>query len=130
MYIQNKHLFEERLDTSNPAWIVKRYFDEVYDSGHFVHVVSLLAKRWGYITDDVACHFPDHDSFFEEDRFEGVQFIVALPLPQPDEVVASDAEFVAWLQESCRRYLLKHPSDEAEISEALGQLATWFKPEH
>lgn len=93
-------------------------------------MVSLLARRCGYTTDDVACHFPDHDSFFEENRFEGVQFIVALPLPQPDEVVVSEAEFVAWLEEACRRHLVRHPSDKATIAEALGQLAAWRKPGH
>ena len=110
---------------SGPDWVIKRFFDDMYDDGRFIEVVSYLSRRWGYVNDDVACHFPDMNSYFEEEHFEGVQFILCLPTPDPYEVIVSDEEFAVWLRMACDRYLAQHPSDVGEISKSLAQLDEW-----
>lgn len=119
-------LFDALADRSDPKWIAKRYFDEIYESGDFIEVVTLLAKRWGCITDDVGCRFPDMESYFQEDHFEGVWFAFALPLPEFNEIIVSDVEFAVLLDEACSRYLALHPSDAEVIATAMSELSTWL----
>lgn len=122
MHIQGNTLFEERVDTSNPRWIVKQYFDDMYGSGNYVEALLHLTMRRGFGNDDAVCRFPDMGSYFEEDHFEGVEFCVWLPLPEPYEIIISQVEFCEWLTEASARYVAKHPSESALIAEALRRL--------
>lgn len=81
-----KQLFGKLYEGSNPEWVIQSYFDWIYDSGYFVEMVSNVVKKRSFTTDDVARRFPNVDSYFEEDHFEGVELIVALRDPDPDEV--------------------------------------------
>lgn len=104
-------LFGTPYDRSSSEWVVHNYFDWIYDSGYFVEMVSHVAKKWGFTTDDVGCRFPDMDSYFEEDHFEGVELIAAMGAPDPDEVIVSEEVFWGYLRDACSKYVDRHPED-------------------
>lgn len=116
-------LFDNPHDRFDPEWIIRSYMDWIYDSGYFVEMVSNVVKRCSFTTDDVACRFPDKDSYFEEDHFEGVEVIVALGAPDPDEIIVPESVFWTYLRMACKKYLDKHPGDRMVIATSLDSLS-------
>ncbi|WP_241361022.1 ribonuclease toxin immunity protein CdiI, partial [Pseudomonas aeruginosa] len=66
-----KELFGQPYSESDPYWVVKGYFDRMYDDGYFIEAVGYIVKRWGFSTDGAYCNFPDENSPFDEEHFEG-----------------------------------------------------------
>ncbi|EKL0662061.1 ribonuclease toxin immunity protein CdiI, partial [Pseudomonas aeruginosa] len=54
-----KELFGQPYSESDPYWVVKGYFDRMYDDGYFIEAVGYIVKRWGFSTDGAYCNFPD-----------------------------------------------------------------------
>ena len=44
-----KELFGQPYSESDPYWVVKGYFDRMYDDGYFIEAVGYIVKRWGSV---------------------------------------------------------------------------------
>ncbi|HGW5505760.1 TPA: ribonuclease toxin immunity protein CdiI, partial [Pseudomonas aeruginosa] len=51
-----KELFGQPYSESDPYWVVKGYFDRMYDDGYFIEAVGYIVKRWGFSTDGAYCN--------------------------------------------------------------------------
>jgi hypothetical protein len=118
-----KNLFDEEYDRASPDWVVAAYFNWMYDYGYFLDVVEALTKRWGFATDDFSCDFPDTDSYYEEDHFDGVKFVFGAAF-DPEVVIVSEDECFQRLSEACDSYLRLHPEDSDQVRRALLRLTT------
>ncbi|WP_075676580.1 ribonuclease toxin immunity protein CdiI [Stenotrophomonas sp. TD3] len=94
----------EVYDDRDPQWVAKSYFDRIYELGIFVKVIGHLSCGNGYGVDGAYCAFPDPDSFYEEDRFDGVRFIYG-DGEGAEILFLSEGEFVSLMQEACKFYV-------------------------
>ncbi len=94
----------EAYDDRDPQWVAKAYFDRIYELGIFVRVGGQLSSGNGYGVDGAYCAFPDPDSFYEEDRFEGVRFIYGQG-DGAETLFLSGAEFFALMEAACKSYV-------------------------
>lgn len=115
-------LFGQPYDRQDSYWVIKAYFDRMYDDGRFVEAVEFLVKRWGFSTDGAYCDFPDVNSYFEEDHFEGVRFSSVYLLEEDVSVIVSDEVFREYLRLACDKYLKCHPGDTGKVTELLNSL--------
>ena len=118
-----KELFGQPYTDSDPYWIVKGYFDRMYHDGNFIKSLELLVKRWGFSTDGAYCNFPDLNSFFEEEHFEGVEFAYGYPPKNEDTVVVSEETCSKYIRLACDKYVSLHPEDTVKVREILDQLS-------
>ena len=44
-----KELFGQPYRQSDPYWIVKGYFDRMYDDGRFIEAAGYIVRRWGSV---------------------------------------------------------------------------------
>lgn len=97
-------------------WVIKAYFDIMYDDGLFVKAIGYLAKRWGFGTDGAHCDFPDMNSYFCEEHFEGVRFSYGYPSSEDDSIIVSEDIFCEWLELACSKFLERSPESAGEIN--------------
>lgn len=109
-----EHLFEQPYDKSNNIWIVKAYFDSIYDSGNFLEAIEKLLFGIGFSIDGAYCSFPNNNSYYAEDHFEGVKFNYGYI--EDEEVIIDKEVFYEYIKESCLRYVEKHPNNKFQIS--------------
>ncbi|EYU13209.1 ribonuclease toxin immunity protein CdiI [Photorhabdus aegyptia] len=117
-------LFGQPYDESNPEWILKGYFDVMYQKGknYFYDVIENIIKRHGFSTDGAYCNFPDMNSFFEEEHFEGVEFTWGYPPEQAPTIIVSEATCFKYVKLACEKYLQLHPEDTEQVKSLLAQL--------
>lgn len=118
-----KELFGQPYSESDPFWIVKAYFDRMYNDDYFIEAVGYIVKRWGFSTDGAYCNFPDENSSYDEERFEGVQFAYGYPPKDEDTVVVSESVCSEYLRLACEKYLERNPKDAAKVKELLDGLS-------
>ncbi|PQQ22258.1 ribonuclease toxin immunity protein CdiI [Photorhabdus hindustanensis] len=118
----NQELFGQPYDHSDPHWIVKSYFDRMYNDGHFLEAIELLSKKGALSTDGSYCHFPNMNSYYEEDRFEGVMFIYGYSPDDDDEVIVSEEICYKYVRLACEKYLYRHPEDKDKINALLAKM--------
>ena len=54
---------------------ISGYIDNVYYEGDFLKAIySILVEKDGFCEEGADCYYPDIDSAFPEDHFEGVRF--------------------------------------------------------
>lgn len=113
-----KTLFGQPYDQSDRLWVLKAYFDIMYSDGNFIEAVKNISRRWGYCTDGAYCGFPDLNSFFQENHFEGVEFAYGIP---PDEITiyVDESTCLGSVEEACEIYISKHPESRLEIAKYL-----------
>ena len=126
-----KELFGQPYDVSRPDWVVMGFFDVMYDCGQFIEALGLLVKRYGYGNDSAYCSFPDLNSPFEEDHFDGVEFGYGYASSESDDetVIVSETVATAWIYSACEKYLERHPVDAAIVREELEKLQFWATDE-
>ncbi len=119
----NSELFGQPYSESDPYWVVKGYFDRMYDDGYFIEAVGYIVKRWGFSTDGAYCNFPDENSPFDEEHFEGVEFSYGYPPKDEDTIVVSEAVCSKFIRLACEKYLQRHPEDTEKVKELLDKLS-------
>jgi len=115
-----QELFGQPYERSDFYWVVKGYFDRMYDDGNFIRSIGYIVKRCGFSTDGAYCNFPDMDSPFEEEHFEGVEFAYGYPPADDETVVISEEACADFIRMACEKYLQRHPKEAAKIKEILG----------
>lgn len=117
-----KELFGQPYVQSEPCWVVKAYFDRMYNDNYFIEAVGYIVKRWGFSTDGAYCNFPDLNSPFDEDHFEGVEFAYGYPPNEEDTVVVSESVCSDYIRVACEKYLQRHSEDAAKLKSILDDL--------
>jgi hypothetical protein len=115
-------LFGQPYDRRDLHWVIKAYFDRMYNDGRFIEAVEYLVKGWGFSTDGAYCSFPDMNSYFEEDHFEGVRFSSGYILEEDVSIIVSDEVFCEYLKLACDKYLRLHSGDIEEVRKLLDRL--------
>ncbi|CNE79069.1 ribonuclease toxin immunity protein CdiI [Yersinia frederiksenii] len=118
----NKELFGQPYDKSDSHWIIKGYFDILYGDGYFLEVIDNIVKKIGFCCDGAYCNFPDMNSYYEEEHFEGVEFAWGYPPEEDDTIIVSEEACFSYVRLACEKYLQLHPEDSAKVSTLLAQL--------
>jgi len=128
--VRMSKLFGPPYDESDAHWPVKGYFDRIYDDGCFVEAIEYVAKKIGFSTDGAYCHFPDMDSPFEDEHFDGVEFAYGDRPEVKDTAVISEEIFFNYIRRACGKYVLLHPQDRERISNLLSRFfpSNWDAP--
>ncbi|WP_145594372.1 ribonuclease toxin immunity protein CdiI [Yersinia aleksiciae] len=117
-----KELFGQPYDESDPYWVVKGYFDRMYNDDVFLDAVSSLVTKMGFSCDGAYCNFPDMDSYYDEDHFDGVEFAYGYPPEEDDTVIVSEETCFEYVRLACEKYLQLHPEDTNKVNTLLSQL--------
>lgn len=96
---------------NNSEWIIKEFFNSVYDQGEFISVVNVISARRSCVINEDYCLFPELDSPDFELHFDGVKFGI-----MSDQIVITDDVFREFLCEACHRYIRFHPEDRDALS--------------
>lgn len=115
----SKELFGQPYDKSDPYWIIKSYFDRMYGSGLFIKAIAYMAEKNSFHLDGAYCSFPDMDSCFEEEHFEGVEFAYGYPPDNSDTIIVSESICYKYLAKACDKYLKCHPEDDLKVNSIL-----------
>ncbi|MFV3329996.1 ribonuclease toxin immunity protein CdiI [Pseudomonas sp. NY15437] len=118
-----KELIGQPYSDSDPYWAVKGYFDRIFHDGNFITSLELLVRKWGFSTDGACCNFPELDSLFEEEHFDGVEFAYGYPTRAEDTVVVSEADCSKYIRLACKKYVNLHPQDAIRANGLLNQLS-------
>lgn len=102
--------------------IITTYFGIMYSDGNFLRAIELLSQKGALNTDGAYCHFPDLDSYDEEEHFEGVEFAVGYPPEEDDIVIVSEGTCYKYVRLACERYIQLHPEDTEKVNALLAQL--------
>lgn len=94
----------KKIDILDKFSIAKLFFNLVYQDNYFLDVINHLTNRRGFVFNDIGCIFPDIDSYYEEDHFNGVCFFIG-----EQELIVSDNEFKNLLRDACEKYNEIHP---------------------
>lgn len=62
------------IDYNDNLRVAKIFFNLIYEDGYFLDVVCTISKKHGFVINDIGCMFPDLNSYYDEDHFEGVEF--------------------------------------------------------
>lgn len=116
-----KEIFGQPYDSSDRFWIVKAYFDFMYKDGYFFDAIENISKKWGFGTDTVSCSFPDKNSLFKENHFDGVEFSFGVS-PDDDVVVVSENECLEIARLACMKYAELHPNCSERIDAVIEKL--------
>lgn len=115
-------LLNQPYNVQDAEWVVKAYFDRMYDDGRFVEAVSYITRRYGFCIDGAYCNFPDLESLDVEDHFEGVEFSYGYPPGDDEIVVVSEGVCADLLRLSCCAYVERHPEDDLTVNTLLANL--------
>ncbi|WP_108097479.1 ribonuclease toxin immunity protein CdiI [Pseudomonas sp. GV071] len=114
-----EELFGQPYSESDPYRIVKGYFDRMYNDGCFLEAIGYIVKKWGFSTDGACCNFPDMNSPFDEEHFDGVEFSYGFSLSTENTIIISDAVLSECIRLACEKYLRRHPEDLAKVKKLL-----------
>ncbi|MFP3523291.1 ribonuclease toxin immunity protein CdiI [Pantoea sp. SIMBA_072] len=118
----NKELFGQPYHDDDPVWVVKAYFDRMYNDGGFLRAIELLMIKGALNKDGAYCHFPDMNSYDEEDHFEGVEFAYGYPPEEDDTVIVSEETCYQYVRLACEKYLHLHPEYTDKVNELLAKI--------
>ncbi|WP_127960432.1 ribonuclease toxin immunity protein CdiI [Serratia microhaemolytica] len=118
----NRELFGQPYSDEDPYWIIKAYFDRIYSDGHFLQSIALFSERGSLSTDGAYCSFPDMNSFYEEEHFEGVEFAWGYPPKDDDTIIVSEETCYQYVRLACEKYLQLHPEDTDTVNKLLTKM--------
>lgn len=107
-------------DDSDSQWVAKCYFDRMNELGAFVKAVDYISRGCGYGFDGAYCAFPDADSFYEEDRFDGVRFMYGYG-SDAETLFLSEVECFALMESACKSYVESGGERGGEIVKILSE---------
>lgn len=110
-----KKLFKNVDCKNDPQWVVKEFFNSIYQRDNFLWVLPLIVENKGCGVNEDYCFFPDMndpDPFY---HVTGVTFGT-----MDNEVTISDDQCNTYLMEACDRYLEDNPEDRDLVINALG----------
>ena len=117
-----KELFGQPYDESDPTWVAKCYFDIIYNDGFFLKAIGYIIEKNSFFVDGAYCNFPDINSYFEEEHFEGVEFAFGYPPTEKDTILVSEEICFKYVRLACEKYLQLHPEDMEKINELLDKI--------
>ncbi|CNC40229.1 Uncharacterised protein [Yersinia frederiksenii] len=118
----SKILFELSDNNSNVDSVIKTYFNIMYSDEYFLDAIYHIVRKAGFSTDGAYCNFPDINSYYEEEHFEGVEFACGYPPEEDDTIIVSEKICFSYVRLACEKYLQLHPEDSAKVSTLLAQL--------
>lgn len=92
--------------------IAKTFFNLIHEDGYFLDVVCTISKKHGFVINDIGCMFPDLNSYYDEDHFEGVEFFLG-----DQTLIVEEAVFFQLLKSACNNYIHIHPEHKDIIAE-------------
>lgn len=110
----NDQLFKNVDYKSDPHWVVKEFFNSVYQQEKFLWVLPLLVGRKGCGVNEEFCFFPNLNDPDPTYHFSGVTFGT-----MGEETIVTDEQFNAYLKDACDLYLRNRPADESLVARAL-----------
>lgn len=117
-----KTLFEQIGDLPREERIITTYFDLMYEDGYFLKAIGYLVERTSFHVDGAYCNFPDMNSCYEEEHFDGVEFAYGYPPEEDDTITVSEEVCFNYVRLACKKYLQLHPEDTDKVKTLLTQL--------
>jgi len=111
----NNELFGQPYDRKNPYWILESFFDRMHGEGYFIKTIIYIIGRNSFHLDGAYCSFPDLNSCYEEDHFEGIEYAYGYPPENDSTIIVSENICSKYIKIACAKYLNLHPEDSAEI---------------
>ena len=100
----------------NPEKTIKLYFSIIYEYGYFITAIySTLVEYDGFSTEGCYWYYPDMNSPFPEDKFEGVYFSVGFNDPEQTVYVSEQISF-KYAREACEHFWGLHPEHKDFLS--------------
>jgi hypothetical protein len=119
----NEKFFENVDYENNPHWVVKEFFNSIYQQGEFLWALPLIVGKRGCTVNEEFCFFPDLSDSDPVYHFQGVTFGTF-----GVEVVITDEQCGAYLREACERYVEKNPAARERIAAILNTSDTGSGP--
>jgi len=92
---------------------ISGYIDNVYYEGDFLKAIySVLVEKDGFCEEGADCYYPDMNSSFPEDHFEGVRFEIGGLCDPRYQVHVSEEICFMYFKKACKRFLELHPEKE------------------
>jgi len=92
---------------------ISGYIDNVYYEGDFLKAIySVLVEKDGFCEEGADCYYPDMNSPFPEDHFEGVRFEIGGLCDPRYQVNVSEEICFMYFKKACERFLELHPEKE------------------
>jgi hypothetical protein len=101
---------------NDPHWVVKDFFNSIYQQDKFLWALPLLVEKKGFGINEEFCFFPDLNDPDPIYHFSGVTFGT-----MDDEVIVSDDQYNKYLKEACERYIEDNPEDRGLVAQVLGE---------
>lgn len=117
-----KYLFDLPYDHSNSDWIIKSYFDLMYNDGLFLDAIENIIQRESFMVDGVYCFFPDMSSFEKDEHFKGIQFAIGYPPSEENINTISEKTCYDYVRLACEKYLKLHPEETYKVNELLAKI--------
>ncbi|MBG5928983.1 ribonuclease toxin immunity protein CdiI [Providencia rettgeri] len=116
--------YEDKNNYDHHDWVIKTYFDRMYNDHRFLDVVDHIVHKIGYSTDGAYCHFAcEYDGFLDDMIFkEGFFFAIGYPPEKEDEIVVSEETCFHYVRLACEKYLKVHSEDLASVSTLLSKM--------
>ena len=112
-----KNQLFKNIDFKNdPYWVVKEFFNSIYQQDKFLWALPLLVEKKGCGVNEEFCFFPDLNDPDPVYHFTGVTFGTI-----GDEVIVTDDQCSTYLMDACDRYLKDNPEDRDLVTHALGE---------
>ena len=106
---------------------ISGYIDNVYYEGDFLKAIySVLVEKDGFCEEGAACYYPDMNSPFPEDHFEGVRFEIGGLCDPRYQVHVSEEICFMYFKKACERFLELHP--EKEYAEFIYDILNNWEP--
>ena len=110
-----------------PEFSIKSYFNIVYYEGDFLKAIySVLVEKDGFCEEGADCYYPDMNSPFPEDHFEGVRFEIGGLCDPRYQVHVSEEICFMYFKKACERFLELHP--EKEYAEFIYDILNNWEP--
>ncbi len=94
--------YEDKNNYDHHDWVIKTYFDRMYNDHRFLDVVDHIVHKRGYSTDGAYCHFAcEYDGFLDDMIFKRGFFAIGYPPEKEDEIVVSEETCFHYVRLAC-----------------------------
>ena len=111
--------YDHSIRMKNPERTIKLYFSSIYEDGYFIEAIySTLVEYDGFFTEGHYWYYPDMNSPYQADRFEGVCFSVGFSNPE-EKIYISERESFEHAKKACERFWQLHPEHKEFLTEII-----------